>query len=71
MYLFLLRIYYLLQLSFHSVAVVLKLVTDKNKYTLIKQYKNTINTVRILANHSQNCQKTPHYQTKTYTPTHY
>jgi hypothetical protein len=25
--------YYLLQLNFHSVAVVLTLVTDKNKYT--------------------------------------
>jgi len=25
--------YYLLQLSFHSVAVVLTLVTNKNKYT--------------------------------------
>jgi hypothetical protein len=31
--------YYLLQLSFHSMAVVLTLVTNKNKYTYTKQYK--------------------------------
>jgi len=31
--------YYLLQLSFHSVTVVLTLATNKNKYTLTKQHK--------------------------------
>jgi len=56
--------YYLLQLSFYSVAVVLKLVTNKNKYTSTKQYKNTVNT-------STRITKTPtHYKTPTYTHSH-
>ena len=38
--------YYLLQLSCHSVAVVLTLVTNKNKYTLAKQYKNAVKQYR-------------------------
>jgi len=54
--------YYLLQLSFLSVAVVLTLVTNKNKYTLRKQYKNTVNT-------STHITKTPTYD-KTHTYTH-
>ena len=36
--------YYLLQLSFHSVAVALTLVTNKNKYTEKKQNKNKVYT---------------------------
>jgi hypothetical protein len=63
-------------LNFHSVAVVLTLVTNKNKYAETKQYKNTVNT-------STHITRTPtHYKTHTYvhphitnpyihTPTHY
>jgi len=54
--------YYLLQLSFQSVAVVLTLVTNKNKYTQKKQYKNTVNTITHIT-------KTPTHHIKT--PTHY
>jgi hypothetical protein len=41
---------YLLQLSFHSVAVVLNTCTltkeNKNKYISAKQYKNTVQTIQ-------------------------
>jgi NMD protein affecting ribosome stability and mRNA decay len=49
------------------VAVVLTLVTNNNKYTLTKKYKNTVNTITLTT-------KTPtHYKThtNTHTPTHY
>jgi len=39
-----------LQLSCHSVAVVLTLVTNKNKYTYKKQYKNTIRVIENTEN---------------------
>ena len=45
-------------------AVVLTLVTNENKYTKTKQYKNTVNT-------STHITKTPtHYKTHTYTLPH-
>jgi hypothetical protein len=56
--------YYLLQVSFHSVATVLTPLTNKNKYTQMKQHKNTVNT-------STHITKTPtHYKTHTYTHSH-
>ena len=48
--LLLLLLLLLLQLSFHSVAVVLTLVTNKNKYTNKKQYKNTIRVIQNTKN---------------------
>ena len=47
--------YYLLQLSFHSVAVVLKLVTNKDKYTRNNKKTQQIQ-VQILPIHPQSCQ---------------
>jgi hypothetical protein len=44
--------YYSLQLSFHSVAVTLTLVTNKNKYTQTKQCKNTVQTLQNKINTS-------------------
>jgi hypothetical protein len=52
--------YYLLQLSFHSVAVVLTLVTNKNKYTQKKRYKNTINTSTHIIKTPTQLSKHPH-----------
>jgi hypothetical protein len=51
--------YYLLQLSCHSVAVVLTDKTNKNKYTETKQYKNTVQTVHNTVNTSTDITKTP------------
>ena len=54
--------------SFHSLAVVLTLVTNKNKCAQTKQYENT---VHILPKHPHNCQNThtytlPHVTKPTY-----
>ena len=57
--------YYLLQLSCHSVAVVLSLITNKNKYTQAKQYKNTVQRIQNTVNTSTHITKTP-----THTHTH-
>ena len=63
--------YYLQQLSFHSVAVVLTLVTNKNKYTYKKQYKNTIQIIKNTISTSMHITKTPtHYKTHTYKHPH-
>jgi len=51
--------YYLLQLSFHSVAVDLTLVTNNNKHTYTKQYKNTVQTIQNTVNTSTHITKTP------------
>ena len=63
--------YYLLQLSFHSVAVVLTRVETKqlriniykrnNTKTQYKQHKTQYTQVNILPKHPHNCQNTPTY----------
>jgi len=50
--LLLLLLLLLLQFSCHSVAAVLTPVTNKNKYTYKKQYKNTI---RVIQNTENTC----------------
>ena len=67
--------HHLLQLSFHLVAVVLTLVTNKNKYTWMKQYKKTVNTSTHSTKTSTNCQNThtytqPHITKPIHTPTY-
>ena len=51
--------YYLLQLSFHSVAVVLTLVTNKNKRERRKLYKNTVQKIQNTVNTSTHITETP------------
>ena len=66
--------YYLLQLSFHSVTVVLTLITNKNKFTYTQQYKNTVQTIQHTVNTSTHITKTPKQLSKhphIHTPTHY
>jgi hypothetical protein len=68
--------YYLLQLSFHSVSAVFKLVTNKNKHTQTKQNKTIVNTRTHIKKYPHN---TKPIQTRTHTlqnpykhaPTHY
>ena len=62
--------YYLLQSSFHSVAIVLTLVTNKNKYTEKKQYKNTVNTSTHITKTPTQLSKHPHITKPTHTHTH-
>jgi len=52
------------------VAVVLTLVRNTNKYTLTKQYKNTVQTIQNTVNTSTHITKTPHncQNTHTYNP---
>ena len=57
--------YYLLQLSCHSVAAIRTLVTNKNKHTSRKQYKNTVQRIQNTVNTSTHITKTP-----THTHTH-
>jgi len=61
--------YYLLQLIFHWVAVVLTLVTNKNKYTYSKQYKNTVETIQNTIKYKYIYYQNTHTIVKT--PTHY
>ena len=64
--------YYLLQLSFPSVAVVVTLVTNKNKYISRKRYKNTLQTILKTVNTNTRITKTTtHYITNIHAPTHY
>jgi len=49
------------------VTVVLTLVTNKNKYTKRKQYKNTVNTSTHITKTPTQLSEHPHIQT----PTHY
>jgi uncharacterized paraquat-inducible protein A len=62
--------YYLLQLSFHSVAVILTQITHENKYAYTKHYKNIVLTIQNTVNTSThtNYQNT---HTIVKTPTHY
>jgi len=60
-----------------SLAVVLTLVTNKNKCTQNKQYKKTVKQyktlwiqINILSKYPHNCKKTTHYNTHTYTHPH-
>jgi hypothetical protein len=68
--------YYLLQLSFHSVAEVLTLVTNKKKYAQTKQYKNIVQTVQKHSKYKytyyQNTHtlQNPHIHTPTQYKTH-
>jgi hypothetical protein len=62
--------YYLLQLNFHSVAVVLTLVTNRNKYTHKKHYKNTVNTSTYMTKTPTQLSKHPHIHTLQNTYTH-
>ena len=62
-------------MGFYSVAVVLTLVTKRNKYASTKQYKNTIQTLENTVNTSTHITKTPiqlskHTRYKTHTYTH-
>jgi hypothetical protein len=59
------------KLSFHSVAVVLTLVTNKNKYAETKQYKNTINTSTHIIKTPTQLSEHPHITKHTHTHTHY
>jgi len=58
------------------VAVVLTLVTNKNKYTYTKQYKNAVNTSTHITKTRTQLSKHPyihtptHYKTHTYTHSH-
>jgi hypothetical protein len=59
------------------VAVVLKLVANKNKYKKTKQYKNTVQTIQSTENTSTHITKTPtqlskhpHITKPTHTHTH-
>ena len=46
--------------------------TNKNKYTLTKQYKNTVQTIQNTVNTSTQITKTPtHNKTNTYTHPHF
>jgi len=60
-------------LSFHSVAVVLTLVTNKNKYTKTEQYKNTVNRSTHITKIPTQFSKHPHITKPTHihTSTHY
>jgi len=44
--------------------------TNKNKYTQMKQYKNTVQTIQNTVNTSTHVTKTPTHVTKTPTHTH-
>ena len=59
--------YYLLQLSFHSVAIFLTLVTNKNKYIQTKRYKDTVQKTQNTINASTHITKSP---TQLSIPTH-
>jgi len=70
--------HHLLPLSFHSVAVVLTLVRNMNKYTSTKQYKNTVQIIQNTVNTSIRITKTPTQLSKhtlqnpyIHTPTYY
>ena len=57
-------------MSFHSVAVVLTLVTNKNKYTYTRQYKNTVHTSTHIIKTPTQLSKYPHITKPTHTQTH-
>jgi hypothetical protein len=62
--------YYLLQLRFHSVIVVHTLVTNKNKYTEKRQYKNAVNTSTHITKTSTQLSEHPHITIHTHTHIH-
>ena len=55
-------------IEFHSVAVVLTLITNRNKYIFKKKYKSTINKIAHITKNLHNYQNTHTHTHITKTP---
>jgi len=59
-----------IEIQFNSMAIVLTLLTNKNKYTEKQEYKNTVNTITHITQTPRQLSKHTHITKPTHTHTH-